>query len=165
MFIRLFLLLTFMPLIELTLLLWLSSVTSWQITLAIVLITGFLGALLARSEGLSAVRRIQMESAQGKVPSGAIVDGVLILIAGILLVTPGILTDVIGFSLLIPPIRELYKRSVVANLKKNVKVQTVKITQMGQERTEQRWSSSPNTSSDRVLEGEVIHKEVHPRQD
>jgi UPF0716 protein FxsA len=56
--------------------------------------------------------RIRQDLAMGIVPSGRLIDGALILIAGVLLITPGLLTDVCGFALLIPPVRERIKRSI-----------------------------------------------------
>lgn len=102
MLLRLFLLFTVVPLLELALLLQIAEVTSWQFTLTLVVATGILGTLLARSQGFRTYRAITRSLEQGVIPTGPLMDGVLILVAGTVLVTPGIITDLVGFALLIP---------------------------------------------------------------
>ncbi len=108
--IRLLLLFTVVPMTELVILLWLADRTAWWFTLGLVVFTGILGAALARSQGFRCLREIQEQTARGELPARSLVDGLMILIAGAVLITPGILTDVVGFSLLIPPIRSLIRR-------------------------------------------------------
>lgn len=110
MFVRLLLLLTVVPFVELMILLRLAEWLHWDGTIALVIATGMLGAWLARREGIKAITRIQADLAAGVVPAGAVVDGLLILVAGVVLVTPGVLTDLCGFGLLIPPVRRLVAR-------------------------------------------------------
>ncbi len=107
MFLRLLLLLTLLPLVELVLLAWLSAHTDWRLTVLFVLGTGALGAWLIRSQSWRAWRRIRDDLARGDVPTESIQDGLLILVAGLLLITPGVLTDVVGVLLLVPPLRRL----------------------------------------------------------
>ena len=106
---RLLLLFTIVPLIELWLLLELSEKTSLSVTILIVLATGVIGAWLARLEGWRVMTRMQDDVAAGRMPGDAILDGLMILIAGALLITPGLLTDAFGFALLVPPVRGLLK--------------------------------------------------------
>ena len=122
MFLRLLLLLTVVPLVELVILLRLAQRFSWQATVALVIVTGILGAWLARREGLKALVRIQTDLAQGVPPVAAVVDGALILAAGLVLVTPGILTDLCGFALLIPPIRRWVRGHLSEAFKKRMVV-------------------------------------------
>lgn len=122
MFLRLLLLLTVVPLVELVILLRLAQRFSWQATVALVIVTGILGAWLARREGLKALVRIQTDLAQGVPPVAAVVDGALILAAGLVLVTPGILTDLCGFALLIPPIRRWVRGRLAEAFKKRMVV-------------------------------------------
>jgi len=122
MFLRLLLLLTIVPLVELWILLELAQRFSWQATLALVILTGVLGAWLARREGLKTLARIQSDLAQGTPPAAAVVEGALILAAGMVLVTPGILTDLCGFALLVPPIRRSVRRYLVETFKKRIVV-------------------------------------------
>jgi len=110
MFVQLLLLLTIVPFVELTILLRLADTFSWSSTLALVVITGIVGTWLARREGLRALATLQSEIAAGHTPADAIVDALLIFVAGVLLVTPGVLTDLCGFGLLVPAIRTVVKR-------------------------------------------------------
>jgi len=112
--VKLLLLFTLLPIVELALLLYLADATSWQLALGIVLATGILGAMLARRQGWRTSQRIREQLARGQMPGDALLDALLILIAGALLVTPGVLTDAVGFLLLIPPCRRLIKRRLVA---------------------------------------------------
>ncbi len=82
-------------------------------TLEVILLTiasGIAGAALAKSQGLSVLRKMQKEMAEGRIPAANLIDGLMIFIGGILLLTPGILTDIIGFLFLIPWTRVLMKR-------------------------------------------------------
>ena len=110
MFARLLLLFTVIPLIELYLLIEVGSVIGGLNTILLVLGTGALGAFLARLEGLRTLGQIQRNLNQGIVPAEEMVDGVIILVAGLLLITPGILTDACGFLMLIPTTRNAFKR-------------------------------------------------------
>ncbi len=105
MFARLLLLFAIIPLLELWLLIELTKLTSLWWTIALVMTTGMLGMTLVRWQGLQALRQIQQATSTGQSPSRAIVSGVLVLVAGALLLTPGILTDTAGFLLCIPAIR------------------------------------------------------------
>ncbi len=122
MFFRLLLILTIVPLTELMLLLRLADAFSWQSTLALVVLTGVLGAWLARRQGIRTFARIQSELERGTLPADALIDAALILVAGLVLVTPGILTDLFGFALLIPPIRRRIKHRVAEACKKHTVV-------------------------------------------
>lgn len=95
------------PLAELALLLYLAEIFSWQRTLLLVIVTGVLGTLLARSQGWRTWVRIRDELAAGRMPAESLLDAVLIFVAGALLLTPGVLTDALGISLLIPPVPRL----------------------------------------------------------
>ncbi len=123
MFFRLLLLFTVVPLAELWLLIRIGSRTSATFTIGLVLVTGIVGASLARRQGLQTWQRLQQELAAGKVPSDTLQDGLMILIAGAVLITPGIITDLLGFALLVPPFRALMKRGVAAWLKSHAVVQ------------------------------------------
>lgn len=109
MFGRLLLLFILTPLIELWLLMLVSEHLGADITIAMVLVTGFVGASLARRQGIQTWTKIQRETQQGRLPAASLVDAMMIFVAGVLLITPGIMTDFIGFSLLIPPVRTLLR--------------------------------------------------------
>jgi UPF0716 protein FxsA len=111
-FIRLLALFILLPIVELAVLIQVGQFIGVWPTLGIVVATGFLGATLARMQGLRTWLAIQTELRHGQVPAGALVDGLLILIGGIVLLTPGILTDLFGFSLLVPVTRTRLKAAL-----------------------------------------------------
>jgi len=119
---RLILALTVIPLVELLILLRLAEAVSWGPTIALVIVTGVIGAWLARREGVRALSRIQDDLGAGRVPTLAMVEAMMILVAGVALVTPGILTDLAGFALLIPPVRRLIVRRVTRAISDRVVV-------------------------------------------
>ena len=101
------------PLVELVLLRMVGGVIGLAPTIALVIITGIIGASLARSQGLTVLARLQNELAQGRVPTAEMLEGLMVLIGGAVLLTPGLLTDAAGFSLMIPAVR----RAAVRRLK------------------------------------------------
>ena len=113
MFFKLLAAFVFIPLIELYLLLQLSQVTSVPTTILIVVVTGVIGTMLARREGAMAWFRFHAAVNDGRMPSREIQDGLMIVFAGALLLTPGLLTDALGFTLLIPAGRELVRKWIV----------------------------------------------------
>lgn len=102
---RLFLLFTAVPLLELWLLIQVGQRIGPTPTIALVLLTGIVGAWLAKAEGFRVVRQWQRAIAEGRLPEDGILSGLLVLAGGLLLITPGVLTDVVGLALLVPPIR------------------------------------------------------------
>jgi len=124
MLLRLFLLFTLVPLLELWLLFQLSGIFGFWTTIAVVLVTGMVGAALARRQGWQAMHRIRTEMSQGMMPAQAIGDGVLILVAGVLLITPGVITDLVGLALLLPPVRAGVRTGLQLWLAKHVRVET-----------------------------------------
>ena len=111
MFFRLLLLFTLVPLVELFLLIEIGRVLGAPATIALVLVTGALGAWLARTQGLKTLARVRREWLEGQIPAEALLDGVFILLAGAVLLTPGILTDLAGFFLLVPAGRRMVRRA------------------------------------------------------
>jgi len=107
---RLLLLFIVVPAVELYLLLEIGQRIGALPTFALIVGTGVLGAWLVRLQGLSVLERVRTETAAGKLPAGAMVDGIIILIAGAVLMTPGVLTDAFGFACLIPGVRNVFKR-------------------------------------------------------
>ena len=113
----LILLFTTVPIIELALLIKVGQYLGIGYTLAIVIITGIAGAYLAKLQGLLTLHKIQDDINQGKMPTDRLLDGVLILCSGILLLTPGLITDLIGFMGLIPFTRNLFKQWLKQKIK------------------------------------------------
>ncbi|KPU26941.1 FxsA cytoplasmic membrane protein [Caloranaerobacter sp. TR13] len=120
MFFKLILLFTITPIIELFLLLQLSKVTSVWTTIGIVLTTGIVGAYLAKSEGKLVLSKIRTELNYGRIPGNELLNGLCILIGGALLLTPGLITDTLGFVLVIPGTREIFKSILKRKFKKMI---------------------------------------------
>ena len=147
MFARLLLLFILVPLADLVLLLLIHKNTSIFFTVALIVVSGIIGAWLARQQGASVKNKIRNEFQQNLMPSGLLTDGAMILFAAGLLITPGLLTDMFGFSLLIPACRGWYKKKSMAWIKEHFKVQ-VKNTFQG---------ANPFESPD-IVDGEVVSR-------
>lgn len=120
MLIRLLLLFTLVPLVELTLLVEVGRRVGMGPTIAVVLITGALGAWLARHQGLSTLARLRAELGRGELPAQTLLDGGLILVAAAVLLTPGFLTDALGFFLLVPAGRRVVRRAVTQRFRRRM---------------------------------------------
>lgn len=107
---RLLLLFIAVPVVELVLLIEIGQRIGTLTTVVLIVSTGIIGASLARQQGLSALARLRGDLNQGRMPADALVDGVLILLAGAVLITPGVLTDIVGFVCLVPACRRWLKR-------------------------------------------------------
>ncbi len=105
---RLFLLFIGLPLIELALLIQLGQWVGLLPTVGLVVLTGVVGAALARSQGFRVWIAIQRELQQGRMPMGELMNGLLVLAGGIVLLTPGLITDVLGLLLLLPGTRAAF---------------------------------------------------------
>ena len=118
MLLYLILLLTVGPVLELVIILQVhhAIASSWGsgmallVTIGTIAVTGIAGATLARHQGMSVLRELKKQMRRGELPGQALMDGVLILIGAALLLTPGFLTDVLGFSLLVPVTRSAYRK-------------------------------------------------------
>ena len=117
---KLLLLFIVVPIVELILLIQLGGLIGLWPTIGLIVVTGAAGASLARWQGLSVLRQIQLDMASGKLPGGALVDGVIILMAAALMVTPGLLTDIFGFLCLVPSVRGVMKRMLKRRLEKAI---------------------------------------------
>ena len=110
MFLKLLILFIVIPIIEIAILVKIGTVLGFWPTMLIVIATGILGATLARIQGFLVLTKIRTELQMGRIPAEELTDGLLILIGGILLLTPGLLTDLIGFLMLIQWSRKLFKK-------------------------------------------------------
>ncbi len=120
MLIKLILIFTIVPFIELSLLIELGTYIGTLNTIMVVVVTGIIGAFMARIAGLSVLFKIQENLRAGIFPKDEIFDGILILIGGAFLLTPGLLTDAVGFLLLLPLGREAVKRWLKEVVKKRL---------------------------------------------
>jgi len=98
------------PLLEVLILIKMGEVFGFWPTVMLVVVTGFLGALLARIEGFRTWLNIQQELREGQLPAEKMIDALLLFAAGLFLITPGVLTDILGFLLLIPATRHYFKQ-------------------------------------------------------
>ncbi|TMP31572.1 F exclusion suppressor [Pseudoalteromonas rubra] len=113
MFKVLFLLFIVIPIAEIALLLQVSEVIGGFATLALVILTAVFGARLVKQQGLGAYANVQQQMARGQLPASDLFAGICVIIAGVLLMTPGIMTDVLGFMLLTPAIRQKLAKALL----------------------------------------------------
>lgn len=135
------------PIIEISLFLKLGGAIGVFNTIGFVIFTAVLGAYLVRQQGFATFNKVQQETAAGRVPAMPMAEGLALLLAGAVLLTPGFMTDAIGFALLVPPIRQGFIRWAANNLFKG-RVQT----HYGQSTS----ATTANKESGDVIEGEVI---------
>ncbi len=148
MLLYLFLLFTVLPLTEVFLLGWLWQSIGPLWTIGLVLGTGFVGAALARWQGLKVIMRIERRLGRGQMPADELFDGAMLLVAGCLLVTPGVLTDLVGLALLVSPVRSILRGSIKAWAARNVQIRVANFTQA--------TTARPNRVDPNVVEGEVV---------
>ena len=140
----LFILFLVIPFVEIYLLIEIGSVIGAPWTIFFVVFTAALGAILVRRQGLSALHRVQSSLNAGGLPAMELVEGLFLLVAGALLLTPGFFTDAIGFVFLTPPLRRLLAHAII---KKGA------FSVAGQSRTQSGPGFSTHTES-RTIEGE-----------
>ncbi|MEK8018220.1 MAG: FxsA family protein [Candidatus Parabeggiatoa sp.] len=97
----------FVPIFEIYLFITVGSFLGALPTIFLVIFTAILGAYLLRRQGLATIQKAQATMEQGQIPATALFEGILLLIGGALLLTPGFFTDTIGFMCLIPKVRQL----------------------------------------------------------
>lgn len=110
MLLRLFLIFSVVPIIELYLLIRVGKLIGALPTVALLLVVSLAGAWLVRSQGFVILRRIQDELAMGRLPAAGLLDGALVLLGGLLLLTPGFFSDVVGLFFIVPPTRAVIKQ-------------------------------------------------------
>jgi len=105
MFKKLLLIFIIVPLLELYILIKIGQLLGAGVTIILVVVTGILGAIFVRAQGFSLITQIKQDLNEGRIPHKRLLEGICILASGLLLLTPGLLTDLMGFMLLIPPLR------------------------------------------------------------
>ncbi|MGB1800972.1 MAG: FxsA family protein [Gammaproteobacteria bacterium] len=115
MFRILFILFLIIPLIEIAILIEIGRAFGAGYTIVLVIGTAALGAALFRQQGLSTLAKVQMSTQEGNLPATELIEGLMLLIAGALLLTPGFFTDVFGFLVLIPPLRNKIAQTLLIN--------------------------------------------------
>lgn len=124
---RLALLFVLVPLVELAFLIQVGRWVGIWPTVGLVFLTGVIGALLARAEGLRTLWSFRSQLATGELPGQPLLDGLCILVGGALLLTPGFVTDIAGFSLLIPPTRHLIQKGIKRRLRKGIEEGSIRV--------------------------------------
>ena len=119
------------PLVELVLLLRVGQWLGVLPTVALVVATGVLGAWLVRTEGVRTMIRFQEQLARGKLPGRVLMDGAALLTGGALLLTPGVLTDLVGFALLFQPTRSFLQGWAVARLVRGLESGKIRVASSG----------------------------------
>ena len=127
MLLKLFLAFTLIPIIELYLLIEVGTIIGALHTVLIVIATGFAGAWLARLQGMQTMIRVRSSLQQGTMPAEELMDALLIFMAGIVLLTPGFVTDAAGLLLLIPKTRGYFKRFLRYKFDRWIQNQNIRI--------------------------------------
>lgn len=105
------------PALEIWLLISIGQYIGPWLTIILIILTGVLGAWLAKYQGLEALRNAQQKMSHGQMPGDVIIDGLCILVGGVLLLTPGFISDSIGFFLLIPATRNILKPFIIRGIR------------------------------------------------
>ena len=109
------------PLVELAVIIQVGQALGVLNTIALLLLVSFVGAWLVKREGMGVWRRFRRQVDSGVVPARELADGVMIIFAGALLMTPGFVTDLLGLSLLMPPVRAAIRATTLARLTRRVR--------------------------------------------
>ncbi len=122
MLLRLWLLFVVVPLVELAILIWIGQWIGAWATIGAVILIGATGAWLAKHQGLRTWSRLRESLSKGAMPGTELLDGLLILIAAVLLITPGVLTDIAALLLFVPAVRTFLKRRLTEYFRKRIGV-------------------------------------------
>jgi UPF0716 protein FxsA len=151
MFARLFLIFTAVSLLEIFVLVKVGGILGAWPTILLVIVTAFIGSALVRSQGLELVKKLQERMATGEMPGQQLVEGMMLIVTGVLLVTPGFVTDLCGLLLLQPTIRANIAKLILANVKIVPQASMGGFSHSG--------FSQNKPHDDSVIEGEFEHKQ------
>ncbi|MFQ3176711.1 MAG: UPF0716 protein FxsA [Psychromonas sp.] len=154
MFAKLFLTMVSVSLLEIYVLIKVGGFLGAWPTIALVVLTAFVGSALVRSQGLQVLRQFQQRIAQGESPGQELIEGFMLLVTGVLLVTPGFVTDFLGLLILQPSIRSMVAKYILANVKLN-SAMSGGFSQ----------SSSRSTFGDKKADGNIIEGEFERKDD
>ena len=155
---KLFLLFAILPIVEIAILINVGELIGGWYTVAIVIVTAFAGAHLVKQQGLSTLMQAQQKMQAGTVPGQEMAEGLLLIIAGVLLVTPGFVTDGIGFLLSLPMTRPLIAKALVKHFPLNV----VNPSFNGNFSQHQQQQPHSTSQSEDIIEGEFERKDKSP---
>ncbi len=119
---KLFALFVVTPFIELAILIKLGEILGFAPTFSLVIFTGALGAWLAHSQGLKVIREFNATMERAEMPTDPLIEGLLVIIGGALLLTPGLLTDILGFTLVIPFSRKRIKEFIKTRIQSKINI-------------------------------------------
>ena len=117
---RLILIFIVVPLIEILLLIEIGSRIGALNTILVIVLTAILGASMMRHQGFTIMRNIQRDLSRGRMPTGELINGALVLVGGIVLLTPGFFTDAVGFILLIPATRGFIRKKIQLLIRRKI---------------------------------------------
>ena len=155
MFARLFLVFASVSLLEIFVLVKVGGFLGAWPTILLVIITALIGSALVRSQGIQLLQELQLRLAQGEMPGQQLVEGVLLLVTGVLLVTPGFVTDTCGLLILQPGIRQKVAKVILNNIKINPNVSMSGGFQAGHTRPP--FSDKGDTG--KIIEGEFERRD------
>lgn len=151
----LFILFAVMPIVEIFLLLQVGEMIGGWNTVGLVLLTAFFGAYFVRQEGFSTLQKAQQKMQQNQVPGKEMVEGLMLVVAGVLLVTPGLITDILGFLIVLPGSRQLLAAAAL----KHMSAQVVH----SQFHAQQQWQQPQRRDAQGdIIEGEYTDNTQHP---
>lgn len=152
----LFLLFAIMPIIEIAILVQVGGMIGGLNTVALVIVTAFVGAFLVKREGIQTLQTAQSKMQQNMIPGRELVEGMMLVVAGILLVTPGFITDILGFLLVLPGSRHYFAAQLSKHLQMRVVTPTGTYSQPGAGQPYSR--PRPGRNDEDVIEGEYADK-------
>ncbi|HEX3601372.1 MAG TPA: FxsA family protein, partial [Lacipirellulaceae bacterium] len=145
-----------LPVAEIFILVEIGKATAAWVPFAIIAASMLAGFMVARHQGLRVLQRTREDIARGQMPADSLFDAFLILIAGMLLIFPGVLTDILGIALLVSPSRALIKRGLKAWVRRHVEI---RIAQFGAP-FQQDGARGASAGQDQIVDARVINTRV-----
>lgn len=162
----LFLLFVCLPILEIMLIIEVAGNIGGWYTFLLVVITAFVGAFFVKKEGISTLNSVQTKAANGEMPGTELVEGILLLIAGVLLVTPGFVTDIFGLLLTFPVTRKRFVARLLTHLEnKQASGQNSFYFRFQQSEMHQNARQNPFTRETNNKKGDVFEGEFHDMTD
>ncbi|MCF2949238.1 FxsA family protein [Paraglaciecola aquimarina] len=156
---KLFILFAVLPIIEIAILINVGEQIGGWYTVAIVVLTAFFGARLVRQEGLSTLTQAQQKMQSGQMPGQEMAEGLLLVIAGVLLVTPGFVTDGVGFLLSLPMTRPLIAKGLMKHMSVNMVNTSYQADFTHQTSNQYDFQQKEEQESGEIIEGEFVDKD------
>jgi len=150
------------PIAEIATFIQVGDIIGLWFTIAVIILTAIVGSMLVRKQGLEVLSKFKTNVESGDIPLEPAIHGMFLLVAGLLLITPGFLTDIIGFALLVPPLRSILGHMVWEKIKNS---SNIHVTPGNMHHPNQ---GAPQTDhAGPIIEGEVIleHEETKPNPD